>query len=69
MSASENDTTSVAVLWLDDKAYDLNRMIGKASGDIVLTSADGINADREIVCTGYVIGEEPRSVIVRLAPE
>ena len=68
MSASENDPVSVATVWLDDDAVDLNATIGKASREIVLTSADGINRDRDLVCTGYLVGEEHLSRLFRLEP-
>lgn len=68
MSASENDPAAVATVWLDDEAIDLNATIGKANREIVLTSADGINRDRDLVCTGYLVGEEHLPRLFRLEP-
>lgn len=70
MSVSENDPISVAVLWLDDAAIDLNSAIGKENREIRLISADGINDDREIVCTGILLeDDDPQSRIFRLMPK
>ncbi len=70
MSASENDPISVATLWLADEAFNLNSAIGKASREVHLISADGINDDRELVCTGFLLEDElmmPR--MFRLVPK
>ena len=68
-SASENGDISIATLWLDGKTVNLNATIGKANRDLVLTSADGINNDRELVCTGYLIEDETVTRVFRLQPE
>jgi probable HAF family extracellular repeat protein len=68
-SASENGAISIATLWLDGKAINLNSMIGKANRDLVLTSADGINNDGELVCTGYLLEDETVQRVFRLQPE
>ncbi|MDQ2682453.1 MAG: hypothetical protein M3Y37_02895 [Chloroflexota bacterium] len=69
MSVSENDPVSVALLWLDGAAIDLNNVIGKDNREIRLTSADGINDDREIVCTGILLeDEDPQPRLFRLMP-
>lgn len=70
MSVSENDPISVATLWTGEEAVNLNESIGKSSRELHLTSADGINDDRELVCTGYLLEDElmmPR--MFRLVPE
>jgi probable HAF family extracellular repeat protein len=67
-SVSENDPASVATIWIGDEALDINSLIGKAAREVVLTSADGINADTELVCTGYLIGEEALPRLFRLEP-
>lgn len=68
-SASENGDISIATFWLDGKAINLNSAIGKANRDLVLTSADGINNDRELVCTGYLLEDETVTRVFRLRPE
>jgi probable HAF family extracellular repeat protein len=65
-SVSENDPASVATLWIGDEALNLNALIGKAGRELVLTSADGINGDRDLVCTGYLIGDEALPRLFRL---
>lgn len=70
MSASENDMISVASLWIGEEAVNLNKAIAEAGGTVHLLSADGINDDRELVCTGYLLDDEsmmPR--MFRLVPE
>ena len=67
-NASENDAVSVATLWIDDEALDINSLIGKISRDLVLTSADGINRDRDLVCTGHLIDEPNVPRLFRLTP-
>lgn len=70
MSASENDPISVATLWLGDDVINLNDTIGKQNRKFHLLSADGINQDREMVCTGYLLDDElmtPR--MFRLMPD
>jgi probable HAF family extracellular repeat protein len=68
VSASENDPISVATLWPGDEVLDLNAAIGKANREIVLTSADGINRDQDLVCTGYLIDEPQLPRLFRLQP-
>jgi len=68
VSTSENDPVSVATLWLGDEVLDLNATIGKANREIVLTSADGINRDQELVCTGYLVDEPQVPRLFRLEP-
>jgi probable HAF family extracellular repeat protein len=68
MSASENAPISIATFWLGEDAIDLNSTIGKANRDLVLTSADGINRDRDVVCTGYLVGDEHVPRLFRLEP-
>lgn len=68
MSMSENDPAAVATLWLDGETIDLNATIGKESREIVLTSADGVNRDRDLVCTGHLVGEEHLPRLFRLEP-
>ncbi len=67
-SASENDPASVATLWIGDKALDVNELIGKAGRELVLTSADGINRDRDLVCTGFLVDEPELPRLFRLTP-
>jgi probable HAF family extracellular repeat protein len=68
VSASENDPVSVATLWLDDEVLDLNSAIGKANREVVLSSADGINRDRDVVCTGYLLDDPQTPRLFRLEP-
>jgi len=68
VSASENDPISVATLWLGDGVLDLNAAIGTVNREIVLTSADGINRDRDLVCTGYLLDEPQIPRLFRLEP-
>jgi probable HAF family extracellular repeat protein len=68
VSASENDPISVATLWLDDEVLDLNSAIGKANREVVLSSADGINRDRDVVCTGYLLDDPQTPRLFRLKP-
>ena len=68
VSASENDPVSVATLWLGDEVLDLNAAIGKANREIVLTSADGVNRDRDLVCTGYLLDDPQIPRLFRLEP-
>lgn len=68
-SASENGMISVATIWLDEKAINLNAAIGHAGRELVLTSADAINNDREFVCTGYLLEDEAVTRVFRLQPE
>jgi probable HAF family extracellular repeat protein len=68
VSASENDPVSVATLWDGDDVLDLNSAIGKANRELVLSSADGINRDRDLVCTGYLLDEPQLPRLFRLEP-
>jgi probable HAF family extracellular repeat protein len=68
VSASENDPVSVATLWDGDEVLDLNSAIGKANRDLVLSSADGINRDRDLVCTGYLLDDPQTPRLFRLEP-
>jgi len=69
-SVSENNPLSVATLWRDDAALDLNALIGKIARDVLLVSADGINTNGELVCTGYRYenNDPGRTRIYRLTP-
>lgn len=67
-SASENGAHSVATLWIGDDVIDLNSAIGKANREIVLSSADGINRHRDLVCTGHLVDEQDVSRLFRLEP-
>jgi hypothetical protein len=69
-SVSENNPLSVATLWRDDAALDLNKLTGKIARDVLLVSADGINTDGDIVCTGYRYedADPGRTRIYRLTP-
>jgi uncharacterized membrane protein len=70
MSVSENNPISVACLWEADEVVDLNTLIGEVSHDIILTSADGINNDGEIVATGHRVGDDAiNTLIYRLIPK
>ena len=68
-STSENGAISVATFWFDGSAIDLNAAIGRAGRDIVLTSADAINSDRELACTGYLVDDDSVTRVFRLRPE
>ena len=69
MSVSENNPISVASLWDADHVVDLNTLIGDVSDDVILTSADGINIDREIIATGHRVGDDGSNTrIYRLTP-
>lgn len=69
MSVSENNPISVACRWIGDEVVDLNTLIGDVAEDIILASADGINADGEIVATGHRVGDDVTNTLVyRLVP-
>jgi len=69
MSVSENSPISVATIWVKDKVTDLNQLVGDANKDIILTSAEGINRDGEIVATGHRVKDDPvETRIYRLTP-
>jgi hypothetical protein len=68
ISASENDPVSVATLWIGEDVVDVNALIGKSARDVVLVSADGINRDRDLVCTGYLIDEPDLPRLFRVSP-
>jgi hypothetical protein len=69
MSVSENNPISVACLWEGDEVVDLNKLIGDVADDVILTSADGINNDGEIVATGHRVGDDPTNTLIyRLTP-